>query len=90
MENGGNVAEYYKNFSPVNINEYWLTCFGFKKKPALFYVYDNIELRYDGNVDLWQVWDDSSFLRSIEYVHQLQNLYYSIREKELDIDEYIN
>jgi len=67
---------------PILINEEWLKAFGFKKFLGSGQLFDKD--------DFWACrLIDYGFLRiehlevSLEYVHQLQNLYYALTKKDL-------
>jgi len=81
-------------FSPIPITEEWLGKFGFKKHKAednYFYKKwgnNGVEFifnsdRYSRNVFEYEL--GSNKYKQIKYVHQLQNLYFALTGKELEI-----
>ncbi len=74
------VDEGKLDFKPIPLTEEWLVKFGFKKLRDELYTQNNIE-----------VWHkDSGFYHTemnvglnLDYVHQLQNLYFALTGEEL-------
>jgi hypothetical protein len=74
---------------PIPLTEEWLKKFGFKKDMSV-YKNDWIELWHSSYSNCYQlriikVGDDISKKINIQYVHQLQNLYFILTEKELKL-----
>lgn len=87
------------DYEPIHITEEWLLKFGFEICTGHFYKHlknaykrDDFDFTvcfwHDGTIDL-----DSAFgdmfgieLKHIKYIHQLQNLYFALTEKELFIE----
>lgn len=81
-------------FKPIPLTEEWLVKFGFEyrsgwedswhKSPIGLYFNP-----YKSGVCLEQIWDKliESDLVNIQYVHQLQNLYFALTGNELAIDQ---
>ena len=71
-----------KNFAPIPFTNEWLDRFGFEKR-------DNSNWWHKGNFTYWQ--DQNTWYWRMEainpdltrYVHQIQNLYYSLTGEEL-------
>ena len=93
---GSSGREHYIEFEPVPITEDWLIRFGFEKSKGNFSIDFNLgylELEYHVIMDLWEFnivnvgdsWDDpvSMPLKSPQFIHQLQNLYFSLTGEEL-------
>ncbi|MCK5605295.1 hypothetical protein KAR91_25610 [Candidatus Pacearchaeota archaeon] len=87
---GANISDYIDEmFTPIPLTEEWLIKFGFEKiiahkdKRCIHYIINEIELLANINGDgiydlLWGVCE-------IKYVHQLQNLYFCLFGKELNL-----
>jgi len=77
------------NLRPIPLTEDWLLRLGFTKKGDSFLL-DNIKLMCEDNN--WKepaidVFSNTAYLTCIEYVHQLQNLYFCLTNNELTIHE---
>lgn len=79
-------------FKPILLTEEWLLKFGAKKISDIVYSIElyrmgesfyAIKLTY--HADNWKWWLDTHFQTRINYVHQLQNLYYALTGKELTL-----
>ena len=76
---------------PIPITEEWLLSFGFKKSAAEKYRKFSfvIDWWYDSNKYMYGWIDFDNVLLApdikIEYVHQLQNLYYALTGEELEL-----
>jgi len=76
--------QYAHLYKPIPLTEQWLKDFGFEKK-----FIDNDEGRYyDYELNEFHIHGLSNnhfifLMRKINYVHQLQNLYFALTEKEL-------
>lgn len=81
---------YHDCFVPIPLTEEWLLKLGFKKEHERYFN-TFIVLRFINNkVDVFNLGvshDEEylEFLNSINYVHQLQNLYFALTGKELQI-----
>ena len=79
--------------NPIELTEEWLIKFGYKVKNGLLSseFYDkNFSITVDtkGKFDFWiSECDDCAVIKEIKYVHQLQNLYFSLTGEELTINE---
>jgi len=84
-----NSHEYGDHIHPVPVTEEWLLRFGFEKRhhywhKSRFFVewlFDKPKLRIVINSA------ESAFANSVEYVHQLQNLYFALTGEELTIKQ---
>lgn len=86
---------YDARFKPIPLTEEWLVKFGFNNYhcgwTGWFYLQDcNLVVRNmeDKFVALWDLRDDEfnhTFLREIDSVHDLQNLYFSLTGEELEL-----
>jgi len=87
--------EEIQNLSPIELIEEWLLKLGFKKFPNTnWWILDNsfqIKIRFDepiegypNPVSIW-VGNEIAIHAGYRYVHQLQNLWYCIYFKELEI-----
>ena len=75
--------EFIKGWIKIDLNEYWLLKFNFEKKETnhfTLYVLNNVQIWYVNK----QYMNDNGVL--IQYVHQLQNLYFALTEEELKYD----
>lgn len=77
------VGEFF--FKPIPITEEWLLKLGFTQSPAfknLYFIgtFLNITL---GNKIMFEINDQ--IISEIKYVHQLQNLYFALTQKELAV-----
>ena len=73
--------------SPIPLTEKWLIKFGFKDDKANGFSKDSIHLEYIEQVGyvFFINGDVKGASITIEYVHQLQNLYFALRGQELTI-----
>ena len=85
------LTEYVEFLKPIPLTEEWLLKFGFKKYLDTLYIHwtkesgmFEISTRLpDGFYGLWA----NGTLGSFQYLHQLQNLYFALTNKELTIKE---
>lgn len=78
------VALSLELFKPIPLTKEWLVKFDFYKRDwAEDIVYENqFPLLKDG--DAWKLIDNDFIgLKNIEFVHQLQNLYFALTDEEL-------
>ena len=77
---------------PIIITKKWLMRFGFTygvhKMELIKDVCPNVVLKYSlGAMALWiETSREGALLENIEYVHQMQNLYFALTGKELKLD----
>ena len=71
---------------PIPITEEWLAKFGFK----MFYGWDDEVIYIKGEVELVECssYYEYDLTFKIEYIHQLQNLYYALTNEELKLNNY--
>jgi hypothetical protein len=90
-------------YKPIPLTEEWLLKFGFVKERNLsvpdtsneyFYVKDNLMLTcfvFDNRLTIefhYRSFDIACYLsKKLEFVHQLQNLYFELKDKELTIQK---
>jgi len=80
----GLVNAIYKDLLPINLTEQWLKDFGFNKiEYDGEYVWESSILGVDLNVTDAGLIFDNWKSNPINYVHQLQNLYFALTGKEL-------
>ena len=81
------------NYKPIPLTEEWLLKFGFIHAHTCWYEkglldtecwFLTFNITSGGKVTL-STDREEHFLRTIEYVHQLQNLYFALTQKELQI-----
>ena len=79
-------------FNPILLTEQWLLDFGFNQiiETQWYIHFDNMCLtlheyseQYIVEIENMETDDSSIFLMSIQYVHQLQNLYFALTQEEL-------
>jgi len=92
----------YSRIKPIPLTEEWLLKFGFEKIYSLDdsygpYLMDKIGKYEDSEFFEYVVSseDDSHggwnyYTKDVKYVHQLQNLFYSLTQTELEINEQVN
>lgn len=72
---------------PADLTDEWLERIGFKNDDGSFILKDNIgeitRYYYDGWNMTFEFEFSSSIVYGIEYVHQLQNMYFALTGKEL-------
>lgn len=66
----------------IPLDEDWLLSFGFKKRKKLWHFHIHFRIGIDDNMNLYL---DGTHWIKLEYVHRLQNLYFSLCEKELEM-----
>ena len=89
--------EIYDSFEGIPLTEEWLIKFGFE---SIRYTYnwggfnkiiyyhinkDDLHIEKSGFDGLWDCIIETEFIAQMKYVHQLQNLYFSLTNKELEI-----
>lgn len=88
----GNPDYDLQKINPIPINKEWLEKFGFKK--TRFSRWENYNLITYGYGFMFGEWDkvilsmdESSeiFVHDVQYVHQLQNLYFALTGNELTL-----
>lgn len=92
---GSFVYWYCNDFEPIPLTEEWLLKFGFAHKFDNIYTYpfrisDNlvVEMKFEGWAENISLFTNGFFSsNSVKYVHQLQNLYFSLTGQELTIKE---
>lgn len=79
---------------PIPLTEEWLLKFGFEKlelsisEYVLSYIFNDFEIGYLKKRNVYMLrWYQGHNLKEIEYVHQLQNLYFALTGEELQIKE---
>lgn len=81
-----NMEHAQKGFhlKPIPLTEEWLFKFGFVKGSLYFKkgLLDCVEISEDGSFNIYYGEDENNSI-SIQYVHQLQNLYFALTGEEL-------
>jgi hypothetical protein len=91
------LSEGKKHLNPIPLTEEWLLKFGFEKgyEELTLHLNDGKHGYLGGKIEYipkthqcssWSglgSWDDYGFISNIEYVHQLQNLYFALTGEEL-------
>lgn len=77
-----------ENIKPIRLTEDWLLKFGFEKK-QIFYYKDKVSVKiWDVHKELeFIVFLKDSHINNVEYVHQLQNLFFALTNEELTFIE---
>jgi hypothetical protein len=81
-KNHNSIIEIVR-IKPIPLTEEWLLKFGFEK-------YDDMILYWElDDVTIWEEKGKYQFFsdKNIKYVHQLQNLYFALTEKELELKD---
>jgi len=88
------VLENHPSFiyEPIPLTEEWLINFGFKKdSDIVFHIHSNnnhiIYIYFEEMRDCFAMIYNGSQFCTIQYVHQLQNLYYALTGTELVLGE---
>ncbi|MPS73993.1 MAG: hypothetical protein E2590_12735 [Chryseobacterium sp.] len=95
------VEEYQKvsffDLSPIEITEEWLLKLGFEKKSKKWkdgsvsedlFIKGNFFIRLHNGYNTFSKFDfnyEQVFLTNVDYVHQLQNLYFALTNEELTL-----
>jgi len=77
---------------PIPLTEEWLLKFGFEKRKKLIgllvFSKSGFDLHFVNGKWEFYVMGSSCILTEIEYVHQLQNLYFALTNEELTIKDH--
>lgn len=73
------------NYEPINLTEEWLLKFGFKRFPWGL-VKDNLLFKDDLKCSYIILQVGNGFEAKVKHVHQLQNLYFALTNKELNYE----
>lgn len=71
-------------FEPIPITEEWLIKFGFEKIKNEYYTINDI-ISFIIDLKICYILIDNKLEIEIKYIHQLQNLYFALTGKELEI-----
>jgi len=86
----GAVSFYYdyENLCPIPITEQWLIDFGFAftMESGLFNISGYDVMLTKNGIDFY-LGEYGSWYKNIEYVHQLQNLYFALTGEELQLKQ---
>jgi hypothetical protein len=101
-----NYSQYAQFIEPIRLTEEWIVKLGFNcinRTKMAFKLYHNNEnadfssliLKEVGNNPIWfyagnNRWTINPFTVEIKYVHQLQNLYFALSEKELVVSDTVS
>lgn len=82
------ISGRYKDLNPVHLTEEWLLKFGFEKVREYFdYNNNGFEIQKDKNGFYIHINCGNIY---IEYLHQLQNLYFALTGEELTLSKTID
>ena len=82
---------FLENVDPIPLTEVWLTNFGFTYPDPHYLIwykegFGPFRVLFDIHLKHWQIgYSGGRVFKKIEYVHQLQNLYFALTEEELTI-----
>lgn len=75
-----------KDCEPIPLTEEWLLRFGFEDRFVIeAYIKGDIIVREDYKIGIHDGLHNNTFIKDMEYVHQLQNLYFALTEEELEL-----
>lgn len=80
---------YAKEYEPIPLTEEWLIEFGFEERlGGRFFKHTWFYIDQDcAGVSGWYFRSIDGFKAKCEYIHQLQNLYFALTNKELTINK---
>jgi hypothetical protein len=83
-----NIDDGYNNIKPIPLTEQWLIDFGFKNVSLGEWEKGDIILDNEyTDKGIWNIVEDSQCLNiNVKHVHQLQNLYFALTNKELNYE----
>lgn len=84
------VITYSENIHPIPLTPEWLERFSIVKLKTVWYGYNQYKMHFDsfGNLAFYDdMAENLTYLRSLEYVHQLQNLYFALTGRELELKQ---
>lgn len=73
-------------FQPIPLTEEWLLRFGFKKRndgDFDLFKFSEVDIVISKDFDLWKCDGICFSVNALQYVHQLQNLYFALTGEEL-------
>lgn len=80
-------SAWYSDLSPILLTEEWLINFGFKYYDKIrkyhFGLHFRLDIRQVDNV--YKIFIDDIEIKVIEYIHELQNLYFELTNEELTL-----
>lgn len=83
------ISSTYYEIQPIHINSNWLEKLGFKSYKDICYIKENFVILKCGlNNYSFSIINESAeefLVKKISYIHQLQNLYFALKEKELNL-----
>ena len=74
---------YFENINPIPITEEWLLKLGFEKHNYIFRK-DGFQFTFDKKIIPIKFYGGAIKNTNIKYIHQLQNLYFALTQKELE------
>tara|TARA_R110000772_G_scaffold248916_1_gene363070 strand:+ start:300 stop:659 length:360 start_codon:yes stop_codon:yes gene_type:complete len=80
-----NTNDYKERYSPIPLTEQWLIDFGAKEWKHIRYKTFKLGILMIGSTDNMKSFEIVDlYMKPIKYVHQLQNLYFSLTGEELN------
>ena len=75
----------YEYFEPINLNYTILENLGWTERVNDYYYLGEYKIRFDEDVFYFMFFDLGDWEQKIEYVHELQNLYFALTGEELEL-----
>lgn len=86
---GLTIGLYHENhIKGIHVDGKWLVQLGFETNSYEYKIDDwYMGISYDPEFEDWHVYErrDNFHVKTIQYVHELQNIYFAITEKELKL-----
>jgi len=85
------IDDCYKfpyQYNPIPITKEWLVKLGFKNVNNLYFYHSDFGCKIEKLFNHWSIRfiiapNQSLFIRHIEYIHEVQNMYYFFKKEEL-------
>lgn len=78
------LAERGIEFEPMPLSERWIKDFGFKERGRFHHYRIHFRIGLNPVGLACELWLDGQYWAMVEYVHQLQNLYFDLSREELN------
>jgi hypothetical protein len=77
-----NIIKNIDNYEPIPLTEEWLLKFGFEQVGFNYYL-NGFKIFFDSDSYFYELRDEGMMDKHLEYLHQLQNLYFALTNQEL-------